>query len=161
MRVHQPTVWRVCQGARVRSQNHSVACSVTPAEPHTQFHQHRKHHTTFNTTSKTSNITPPSATTAPHINFIHCSTFLHTCIDPSYKFAQCCGFSAHPGAQSQWPVITSNNTITDGFNMTDYEGGMHWQGPGNNSEPHLVNFSDPSSPMHAPGLCQATGETCS
>ena len=74
-----------------------------------------------------------------------------------YKFAQCCGFSAHPGAQSRWPIITSNNTITPGFNMTDYEGGLHWQGPGNNSEPHLVNFSDPSSPMHAPGKCPATG----
>eukprot|EP00035_Acanthoeca_spectabilis_P000344 m.72715 g.72715 ORF g.72715 m.72715 type:complete len:920 (+) comp10147_c0_seq1:27-2786(+) len=85
-----------------------------------------------------------------------CNASMH---EHAYKYAQCCGFSADPGEQSMWPIIASNNTIDPGFNVTDYEGAMHWQGPGNNSEPHLVNLSNPASPLYNPGHCPATGIT--
>ena len=68
--------------------------------------------------------------------------------------AQCVAFlGADSGGDiNHFPVLLSNNTITDGFSLVDHEGAGRWESQSNTSEPLLYNHS-------SAGKCPATGIT--
>jgi hypothetical protein len=57
------------------------------------------------------------------------------------------------------PFISANNTmLTPGFNLTDHQDKEpSYNHPGHSTIFDNRNISDESSPLHAPGLCPATG----
>ena len=77
------------------------------------------------------------------------------------KFAQCCGIDG--GSQSNlYPLVNSGNKmLTAGVNLTDYHKDLahSYNHTGYSSIVHNYNLSDPSNPLHAPGLCPASGIT--